>query len=167
MSEDLIFDRKNKDHKLFVLQRYFFWAEAFRLDYYKQIQNYKHLLESDDKGDLGVAEFLVSPAGRNLLFWCSTLRVVYEGYKEVKLSNQYVEDVNDEIKMQKLKEFRNATFHYQKDYFTNKYFDLMSEPDMESWIESLHAAFSRYLTEWQQELSSNYSDAPSPPHPTQ
>lgn len=168
MSEGLIFDRNNKDHQIFVLQRYFSWADSFREDYLKNFPQYKHLLtdQFDPDPDYQQIEFFVSPAGRNLIFWCSMLWVVYEGWKEdCKMSDPIIDSLADEDKLKSLKLFRNATFHYQKDYFSDKMYGFMALPTSSDWLEALHAAFSTYLMEWQRGLSS--SSEASPPRPTQ
>jgi hypothetical protein len=144
--------KKNKDHQIFALQRYFCWACSFKRGYQVELPNYSHLLEEriDCDPDESLAMFFVSPAGRDMMFWCSMLYVVYEGWKvNCGFSDPEIGALEDERKLKLLKEFRNATFHYQKDYFTPKYFKFMGDPDAIDWTLSLHAALEKFFQNWQ------------------
>jgi hypothetical protein len=158
-------DKNLKSHQIFALQRYLCWATSFRVEYALELPKYKFLLDDERDSDAALIEFFVSPAGRSLMFWCSMLWVVYEGWKDCKLSDPSIEALEDKVKLGLLREFRNATFHYQKEYFTHRHFNLIAHPDVEKWIVSLHESLSRHLADWSAGLGVSQSPDVSPHQP--
>ncbi|MHA4735343.1 hypothetical protein [Ensifer adhaerens] len=78
--------------------------------------------------------------------WQSLLYVVVEGYIDLGVRNDEIDAVlGNAVELQKLRRFRNATFHYQEDPFSAKYLDFKSDPNGELWVLKLNAAFRSFF----------------------
>jgi len=53
--------------------------------------------------------------------------------------------LKDNEKIELLRRFRNAAFHVQKEYFSEKYIDLISAQKSAEWVSNLSETFGRYL----------------------
>ncbi|GBR75862.1 hypothetical protein NO2_0494 [Candidatus Termititenax persephonae] len=53
-------------------------------------------------------------------YWYSALYVVIEGYWELGLRDKTIDSLLDKEKVRLLKLFRNGTFHFQKEYYSEK-----------------------------------------------
>ncbi len=76
----------------------------------------------------------------------SLLYVVVEGYQQLELSNQDIDELlkNKEY-VNHLRRFRNAIFHYQDDPIPKKVKTFLDAEDSEIWITSLYRAFDRFF----------------------
>ena len=74
--------------------------------------------------------------------------VVIEGYKELKLTDKKIDELlQQENMVDYLRLFRNATFHYQSDPFSEKLIKFLETPESERWIKQIHSAFDVFFTE--------------------
>ena len=78
------------------------------------------------------------------------LNTVVEGWKELGFSDPEIDELllNDEMK-KLLKRYRHGAFHYQADYFDDRFVALWTR-DYEAryWIKRLHDAFARWIPAW-------------------
>lgn len=82
-----------------------------------------------------------------LLFFYGSLYVVIEGYQELRVSDQKIDNLlqnTDNVDM--LRRFRNAVFHYQKDLISPKLQEFLDTPDTENWTRQLFFAFNSYFS---------------------
>ncbi|MDK4730579.1 hypothetical protein [Rhizobium phaseoli] len=78
--------------------------------------------------------------------WQSLLYVVVEGYQTLNLRDAVIDAILDDAgQVQKLRRFRNATFHHQEDPLSAKYWDFKADPDSELWVVKLNAAFRSFF----------------------
>ncbi len=74
--------------------------------------------------------------------------VVIEGYKELKFSNEAIDELlAQEDFVDALRLFRNSTFHYQKEPISEKALKFLELPESEKWIQQVHIAFRKYFEE--------------------
>jgi len=82
--------------------------------------------------------------------WYGMLNTVVEGWKELGFSDPEIDELllNDEMK-KLLKRYRHGAFHYQADYFDDRFVALWTR-DYEAryWIKRLHDAFARWIPAW-------------------
>lgn len=71
--------------------------------------------------------------------------VVVEGYRELGDKSERVEALLDPERIDKLRLFRNGVFHYQKEPLGPKLLGFLEQPDSETWIKELHAAFEEFF----------------------
>lgn len=78
--------------------------------------------------------------------WYALLYVVIEGYRELGLNYEPLDNVlAKEDFVDLLRRFRNATFHYQADPLTDKLIDFLAKPDSEHWIGELNKQFNTFF----------------------
>lgn len=107
------------------------------------------LEESKGKIDFGSTEHI--NFNLYMSFWYGELYVVIEGWRVLKLSDPQIDSLlANETMVAYLKRYRNGAFHFQKDYFDDRFVDLFSQKDSAVWIRSLTQEFSRYFLEYYQ-----------------
>lgn len=130
------------DEEFWALHRYFITADLMR-------QRFQEVLHPDLKE--GSTEFLKAQAYLHL--WYAALFVVIEGAtEELKIEDPPFGNLYDFEKkewkvelLKKLKRYRNAVFHYQKDYLSSKFDDLYNEEDAAAWMRVIHESISDYF----------------------
>lgn len=81
-----------------------------------------------------------------LSVWYALLRVVVEGYQELKLSDKEVDEyLQKTAYVTALRRFRNAIFHYQDDPFSDKLMDFLQLQDATDWARGLNKALEACL----------------------
>jgi hypothetical protein len=132
--------------KFLSLYRYFIYANKF-----------KSLFDVElGKEDIDLKNMFVGDYGVFMSFWYSSLYVVIEGYNENGLSDAKIDTLlNDKIKVDLIKRYRNGIFHYQQNYFDDRFINLISEEGTAIWIRLLHIEFSRFFIEY----AKNYQSA--------
>jgi len=81
--------------------------------------------------------------------WYGFLYAVIEGWKELKLSCSEVDKLLDSPNIELLRRYRNGTFHYQKDYFDDRFVEFWRDGvDSVTWIRNLHEKFGRFFLEY-------------------
>lgn len=81
-----------------------------------------------------------------LSVWYSLLRVVVEGYQELKLSDPKVDEYLQRVEyVEALRRFRNAIFHYQDDPFSEKLMGFLELQDATDWARGLNSALEAHL----------------------
>ncbi len=73
--------------------------------------------------------------------------MIIEGWKELKLSDETIDKLIAFSYTEKLRLFRNATFHYQKEPISPKIVQFLGteEEASEKWINALYTEFGRYF----------------------
>ncbi len=82
--------------------------------------------------------------------WLSTLYTVAEGYKELGLKDNKIDILISIDHFERLRLFRNGTFHYQRKPIKLVQF-LSEHGDGLVWTESLHKAFDGFFEEFSSE----------------
>jgi hypothetical protein len=99
------------------------------------------------RGDLSPIMLLYSPPGICLMYMYSALYVVIEGWKNLELNDPKIDDLIQSPFVDRLRRFRNASFHYQKDIVSLKHLELFGteEERTEVWLRELYSEFSRFF----------------------
>lgn len=101
--------------------------------------------EEKMKNELEAAAQMLSGFMALCVFY-SLLYVVVEGYGELKGKDEKIDKLlATEEYVDKLRRFRNGTFHFQEDPLPAKVFDFLLSKDSESWIKDLHSAFNDWF----------------------
>ena len=126
------------------LARYFFWADVMRDLFEKSFEREQTF--APDGGVDAVTFALMS-------YWFGALYVVIEGWETLGISDQGIDGLlADDDKKKHLKLYRNATFHFQKEMYHNKFLRFMSPADESTkWVQSVHLAFKQYFDGWGKE----------------
>jgi hypothetical protein len=85
-------------------------------------------------------------AFRVISVYYAMIFVVLEGYLELKLSDTRVDSlIKDTAKVDTLRRFRNATFHYQSNPLSPKLMDHLDQDRQGEWTRALAKALTSYL----------------------
>lgn len=135
--------------KFASLHRYWiccnFIRDSFIKDLKNNLEHYEDLIKKS-KNDF-IANHLLFLDSHFILksYWYSSLYVVYEGCKEIKIEDEEVNKLENEPFLNKLRLFRNGTFHFQKDLYSTKLMDVDDTEDFTQWIYALHEALGKAI----------------------
>jgi hypothetical protein len=125
------------------LFRYYMSMSLARQEFYKYLPSVKD--NPDDPAQAGM-EFLITKAGLMMQIWYGLLYVVVEGWKELGLVDSEIDNLlRQPDYVAKLRNFRNAVFHYQRQFLPVKQEGLFADRAMVEWITRLSDAFKRRL----------------------
>ncbi|GAB6283257.1 MAG: hypothetical protein STSR0008_20170 [Ignavibacterium sp.] len=133
-----ILDYKDEwfDHIL-AWAMYLFWADLHR----RQFESWMETEPDIDDSEVE-SEFIA-----RLSAWYSSLWVVIEGWKELSLSDKYVDELLTSAPryMDLLKRHRNGVFHYQPNLLHKKLVDFLDAGEGAMfWVHLLHNEFCRF-----------------------
>ena len=129
---------------IWSLHRYFIWADRMRVHFEECLDN-KIAMGGEIKTLGDSMEVLMYPY---MAYWYSGMYVVVEGWRDLKLTDEKIDKLLESENVCRLKRFRNGSFHFQKNYFSKKFFDFMPEDENTAkWIRELRNEFSRFFLE--------------------
>jgi hypothetical protein len=131
--------------KTATLYRYFLYAVVMRDNLKKEdIESFLKSLEDDASS---VLLFFSSPIGVYLTSYYSSIYLIIEGWRDLKLSDTKIDKLISSPYTDRLRLFRNATFHYQKEPLSPKLVQFFGpkEDDTEKWINELYMEFGNYF----------------------
>jgi hypothetical protein len=133
--------------EIVTLYRYFAYAPHMRKLYSQlDIREWLKMLSQDE---YGLLSFFYSEPGIYLLYSYSGIYLVIEGYRDLDLHDPEIDELLTSPYVDRLRLFRNATFHYQKDLLSIKHLQFFGTGDdkTEEWIGTLYRAFERFFGE--------------------
>jgi len=133
--------------EIITLYRYFAYAAHMRDLFRREVnEDWLKMVSADISGLL---LFFYSPPGIYLLYSYSGIYLVIEGWKDLKLRDPKIDKLLDSPFVDRLRLFRNATFHYQKDPISWKHLQFFGteEEKTENWLNSLYREFERFFAE--------------------
>jgi hypothetical protein len=80
-------------------------------------------------------------------YWYGTLYVVIEGWRELRLSDARINELLKSPKVKSLKLYRNGVYHFQRNYFDDRFAGFMKSKDSVEWVRELHGEFGRFFLE--------------------
>ena len=141
-------DQKVLKLATFTLHRYYIWANAMRTHMEPRVLAYGKQLEANPD-NLMTVEGIESTM--YMSYWYGGLYVVVEGWNELKLSDPEIDRLLTSPNVDLLKKYRNGVFHFQKNYFDNRFIGFMRDGhNVVEWVHRLSRAFGRYFLEWHQ-----------------
>ncbi|MCK4798503.1 MAG: hypothetical protein KAT05_14070 [Spirochaetes bacterium] len=79
--------------------------------------------------------------------WYGLLYVVIEGWQELKLTDDKINELLESNNVGLLKRYRNGVFHYQKEYNDKRFENFFKESGTVEWIRSLNREMGRWFLE--------------------
>ena len=97
----------------------------------------------------GMAVFFYSAPGMYLLYSYSGIYLVIEGFRDLGLKDQRIDELLESPFVDRLRLFRNATFHYQKEPSSCKHLQFFGteEERTEVWLNDIYREFERFFQE--------------------
>ena len=129
--------------EIYTLHKYYIWANSMRVHYDKFFQR--------EKPDMKNKEVFFEVI-QYMSFWYSALFVVVEGWRDLGLEDERINELLDSHLVDLLRRFRNGVFHYQRNYFDNRFWNFIEEKEESaSWVRVLNREFGRYFLTWAKE----------------
>ncbi len=133
-------DEKSLKLAVHALHKYYIWANRMREHFYELVPQ----IANHPQTDRFSKEALL--ADLYMSFWYGELYVVIEGWKELGLSDPLVDSLLNSPNVELLRRYRNGAFHFQKDYFDDRFLGFMRDgQNPASWVAHLNAAFGAYF----------------------
>lgn len=133
-------DDKKLKAALHTLHRYFIWAHQMQIRFYDlvpQVAQNPNITRFDPEALL---------ADMYMSFWYGELYVVVEGFQDLKLSDPTIDPLLASPNLALLKRYRNGVFHYQRDYFDDRFLDFMQKgKSSAAWAASLTESMGEHL----------------------
>jgi hypothetical protein len=138
----------NPDEKRFgtrALHKYFIWAATMRDHFYRLVPQ----IAGNPRAERFAPEVVM--ADLYMSFWYGELYVVIEGWNELGLCDPAVDALLTSPKVDLLRRFRNGAFHFQRDYFDDRFLDFIGDAGTATWTADLTSAFGGYFLRWLEE----------------
>jgi hypothetical protein len=94
-----------------------------------------------------IASFFCDDPGIFMSYWYGGLYVVIEGWQDLSLHDSKIDSLLTDPKVAMLKRYRNGAFHFQKDYWDDRFRAFVSEKDAAQWVRQLNKEFGRWFLE--------------------
>ena len=125
--------------EVLTLHKYFIWADRMRVHFDQVLQR---------PGPSDGKKFSVEPH-MYMCLWYACTYVVIEGWRELGLSDPAVDRLLASPNVGLLKRYRNGVFHFQKDYFDERFIALIRDGEnVVAWIRELREGLSRFFLDW-------------------
>ena len=147
---------------MITLRRYFLWANQMRISFYSALDDF--LLQGGEFTNMNEEEttkFFSGDLGMFMSYWYAGLFVVVEGWSELNLHDPEIDIFLDSPNVDFLRRYRNGVFHFQREYFDNRFFDFFQESERGSWIHILTESLGRFFSQ-NPLLKSSNNDTLSP-----
>jgi len=131
--------------KIATLYRYYLYAVVMRDNLKKE--NLEDFIKNLKDDASSVILVFSAPVGVYMTYFYSALYLIIEGWNELKMSDEKVDALIASPHTDKLRLFRNATFHYQKEPISPKLLQFLGtkEEATEKWIAELYSEFGRFF----------------------
>jgi hypothetical protein len=122
-----------------TLTRYFLWADKMLHDFDALIKNNNNINE----------DIFLEHGHIYMSYWYGALYVVIEGWHDLKLHDEEIDELISSPNINLLKRYRNGVFHFQKKFIDARFMDLMlAGTESVFWVRGLHKAFRRFFINW-------------------
>ena len=128
-----------QNSELCALHRYWIWSNTLRMKFVATLDSAPKKIEN--------GEGFISENAVFMSYWYTSLYVVVEGYKELKLSDPVVDALLESELVDSLRLYRNGTAHFQKNYFDEKFHSFISQNESAIWVTNLCNALGQFLLE--------------------
>jgi hypothetical protein len=122
-----------------TLSRYFVWADTMK-NHFEEALRKRGNVDLSAPGGMDIAMYMS--------LWYGCLYVVIEAWRELGLRDQEVDNLLASGHADLLRRYRNAVFHYQKEYWPEKFVAFLREGESSAaWVRAVHNELQRYLTD--------------------
>jgi len=144
-------DEQRDQMQILTLHRYYIHTTLMKKQFEAELAKGEHIVTEHDDPAKNVImtgiKLRAMPVGTFMDYWYGGLFVVCEGWKELKLQDDAINQLLDDPKLDLLKRFRNAAFHYQKDYLNPKHQGLIDDRESVKYVRSLSQELGRWFLE--------------------
>ncbi|MBI2815962.1 MAG: hypothetical protein HYX72_03385 [Acidobacteria bacterium] len=144
---------------IITLYRYFAYAAHMRDLFRREISaDWLKMLSADKSG---LVLFFYSAPGIYFLYSYSGIYLVIEGWRDLNLSDPKIDELLNSPFVERLRLFRNATFHYQREPMSWKHLQFFGtgEEQTEKWLNELYSELERFFLENTLPLPSGFKES--------
>ena len=132
---------EEKDMEISNLYRYFIWADRMKNAFDDVLQQNIREVVPPARFDLEYNLYMS--------YWFGALYVVIEGWQQLGLKDKRIGALLNSKNVQLLRRYRNGVFHFQKDYFDERFLGFLRDGiNRIEWIRKLHQEFDRFFDDW-------------------
>jgi len=128
-----------------ALHRYWMYANRMRDYFEKALVNPDWLKLAEEHKAFPQLAFIIHDPGIFMSYWYGGLYVVIEGWHELGLTDPTIDKLLESPNVALLKRYRNGVFHFQKNYFDERFTGFMGSQDSVPWVRELNLAFGSYF----------------------
>jgi hypothetical protein len=77
--------------------------------------------------------------------WYGSLYVVIERWRQLRLTDPKIDQLISSPKVGLLKKYRDGVFHFQRNYFDDRFQGFLASQDSVGWVRAIHSEFGRYF----------------------
>ena len=130
---------------LIALHRYWIWANRMREYYDNALMDLARIEEGKKDPLKWSLTFFADDPGIFMSYWYAGLFVVIEGWEELELHDPDIDKLIASPYKDLLRRFRNGAFHYQKEYFDERFREFQTEQGSVAWVRELNLTLGRYF----------------------
>lgn len=129
---------KVEKNTIFILHRYFIWANRMRTYFYEILSKSKN---NEDKKIRDIELMMY------MSLWYGLLYVVIEGWRKLGLKDYKVDELLKSSNVDLLRKYRNGVFHYpKKQKYNDERFESFYEQETTvEWVRQLNSEFGRFF----------------------
>lgn len=138
---------KDLNPDVLTLYRYFAYATHMRSMFRRETD--PEWFKMFTKDESGLLMFFYSPPGIYFLYSYAGIYLVIEGWRDLGLKDNKIEELIESPFVDSLRLFRNATFHYQREFISWKHLQFFGteEEQTEKWLNQVYKEFERFFAE--------------------
>lgn len=132
---------------IFVMYRYFLAADAMRRYVHEHLRDkqYRRALKAHPQVGYAVM-FHIGPPGIGMAYFYSAMYVLIEGWRDLKYHDSNIDALLESPFVDLLRSFRNATFHFQPKFVSEKWKGYLDAGEESSqWFQQPRNAFSEFF----------------------
>jgi len=129
---------------LLILHRYFIWANRMGEYFHKALEKSVRQEGQVTNAEKATKYFADDP-GMFMSYWYGALYAVIEEWEKSNLHDPEIDRLLDSPNVELLKRYRNGAFHFQKDYFDDKFFNFIAKEGTATWVEELNEKLNEYF----------------------
>ncbi len=132
------------------LHRYWVYANRMRENFEaaltKSPRNFTNLAKETDlaKATVAAATFAIGP-GIFMSYRYGSLYVVIEGWKQLRLTDPKIDPLLLSPNVRLLKKYRDGVFHFQRNYFDDRFIGFVKAEDSVQWVRTIHSELGEYF----------------------
>ena len=131
-------------HAVYTLHRYFICVSRLRLYLSNTVDEVGAKPPKDGKG----RRYWLLRVFTHLTYWLASLYVVVEGWRELNLTDERIDNLLRSDNVERIRRVRNGVFHFQPDYFDKRFVEPFKHAGISEWADSLNQEFGRYFADW-------------------
>jgi len=146
-------DPEQKQHmEIMSLHGYYIHTTLMKKRYEEELLKGDHVVTEYDDPAMNIIvtglKLGAMPVGTYMEYWYGGLFAVCEGCQELRLTDEVLDKLLDDPKLETLRRFRNAAFHFQRDYLSSKKTEFIEADGSVAYIRELSKEFGRWFRDY-------------------